>query len=91
MQANSNEQVLKAKEGSEKTQLEIMKAALAASQDANDKVIKAHEKTADSAEKWNEKSIDAMAKVASSAAGKGAKNEKSKDDKKSKDNEDDSE
>lgn len=91
MQANSNEQVLKAKEGSEKTQLEIMKAALAASQDANDKVIKAHEKTADSAEKWNEKSIDAMAKVASSVAGKGAKNEKSKDDKKSKDNEDDSE
>jgi hypothetical protein len=91
MQMNSNEQVLKAKEGSEQTQLEIMKAALAASQDANERVIKAHEKTADSAEKWNEKSIDAMAKVASSAAGKGAKNEKSKDDKKSKDNEDDSE
>ena len=91
MQMNSNEQVLKAKEGSEKTQLEIMKAALAASQDSNDKVLKAHDKTADSAENWTEKSIDAMAKVASSAAGKGAKNEKSKDDKKSKDNEDDSE
>ncbi len=91
MQMNSNEQVLKAKEGSEKTQLEIMKAALAATQDSNEKVIKAHEKTADSAEKWNEKSIDAMAKVAASAAGKGGKNEKSKDDKKSKENEDDSE
>lgn len=91
MQANSNDQVLKAKEGSEQTQLEIMKAALAASQAASERVNKAHEKTADSAEKWNEKSIDAMAKVASAAAGKGAKGEKSKDDKKSKDSDDDSE
>ena len=88
MQANSNDQVLKAKEGSEQTQLEIMKAALAASQDASERVNKAHEKTADSAEKWNEKSIDAMAKVASAAAGKGAKGEKSKDEKKSKDGDD---
>ena len=91
MQMNSNEQVLKAKEGSEQTQLEIMKAALAAAQDSNSKVIKAHEKSTENAERWNEKSIDAMAKVASSAAGKGAKTEKSKEDKKSKDNDDDSE
>jgi hypothetical protein len=59
-----------------------MKSTLAASQDASDRVNKAHEKTADSAEKWNEKSIDAMAKVASAAAGRGAKGEKSKDEKK---------
>jgi hypothetical protein len=91
MQMNSNEQVLKAKEGSEQTQLEIMKAALAAAQDSNSKVIKAHEKSTENAERWNEKSIDAMAKVASSAAGKGGKTEKSKEDKKSKDNDDDSE
>jgi hypothetical protein len=68
-----------------------MKAALAAAQDSNSKVIKAHEKSTENAERWNEKSIDAMAKVASSAAGKGAKTEKSKEDKKSKDNDDDSE
>ena len=63
---------------------------MSASQESNEKVIKAHEKSADNAERWNEKSIDAMAKVASSAAGKAAKNEKSKDEKKSKDTDDDS-
>jgi hypothetical protein len=94
MQMNSNELVLKAKEGSEKTQLEIMKAALASAQDSNEKVIKAHEKSSDNSERINEKSIDAMSKVAAAAAtasGKGGKSEKSKEDKKSKDNDDDSE
>jgi hypothetical protein len=73
MQMNSNEQVLKAKEGSEQTQLEIMKAALAAAQDSNSKVIKAHEKSTENAERWNEKSIDAMSKVATAVANKSGK------------------
>ena len=88
MQANSNEQVLKAKEGSEKITLDIMKAAIAASQDSTDKVIKAHEKTADSAVKLNEKAVESNAKIHAAAAGRGGKSEKSKEDKKSKDNDD---
>lgn len=59
-------------------QMKIMMAALEAQKEATIRVEKAHEKTADSAEKWNEKSIDAMSKVATAAANKGAKGDPGK-------------
>ena len=62
-------------------QIKIMMAALDAQKDATIRVEKAHEKTADSAEKWNEKSIDAMSKVATAAANKGIKSDGTKSEK----------
>jgi hypothetical protein len=60
----------KSNENSTARQMEIMMAALNAQKEAAEKVDKANERTATSAERWNEKSIDAMAKVAATAAGK---------------------
>jgi ribosomal protein L40E len=60
----------KSNESSTARQMEIMMAALNAQKEAAEKIDKANERTAASAERWNEKSIDAMAKVAATAAGK---------------------
>jgi len=56
-------------ESSTARQMEVMMAALNAQKESAAKVDQANERTAASAERWNEKSIDAMAKVAATAAG----------------------
>jgi hypothetical protein len=62
MQKESNE-------SSTTRQMEVMMAALNAQKESAAKVDQVNERTAASAERWNEKSIDAMAKVAATAAG----------------------
>ena len=46
---------------------------LGAQQQAHSEVLRAKQDTVDSAVKWNDRSIDAMAKVAGIAAGRGGK------------------
>jgi hypothetical protein len=62
MQKESNE-------SSTARQMEVMMAALNAQKESAAKVEQVNERTVASAERWNEKSIDAMAKVAATAAG----------------------
>jgi hypothetical protein len=50
-------------------QLAIMKQALDAQLSASQRVEQAHSKTAESAEKWNERSIDTIGKIAAVKAG----------------------
>ena len=50
-------------------QLAIMKQALDAQLSASQRVEQAHNKTAESAEKWNERSIDTIGKIAAVKAG----------------------
>lgn len=62
MQASSNSEA-------NDRQLAIMKQALDAQLSASQRVEQAHQKTAESAEKWNERSIDTMGKIAAVKAG----------------------
>ena len=58
-----------------------MKANLESQKDSTEKVLKAHEKSVENSQKWNEKSIDAMSKVATAVANKSGKLEsKTRDD-----------
>ena len=75
IQAKATDTILNSRDSSDDRQLAIVKAAMTSQSESTEKVLKAHEKSVDNSEKWNEKSIDAMSKVATAVANRSGKPE----------------
>lgn len=73
LQARASEGAISSADASSKLASGLLNDFLEVQKDAAERVISAHEKSAENAAKWNEKSIESMAKVVTSAASKGNK------------------
>jgi hypothetical protein len=68
LQNIANQNLLNSKDSTQNVQLEMFKAALQSSKDTAQGIQNLNDKALQSAENWNQKSIDAMSKVATAAA-----------------------